>query len=218
MAHPPANIPHGIMHGLVVAAVDVRAYANALGASRNEWGDISCSGRAGNLKIKRTAIYRIETVRKYFDLSKVCGMRGTFRWPRYHNNDFGTDYDTWTRYEQLRVGDRISMRFRATTVQLSIPRCKKLGFIKQSFAGVFALPGSNMDRERKIYETHCAYQVPLMDVRIRWLTTQVTRSGAHGTDVHNDTWSFRIVGEGPASRAKTAPIGPWYKASLRPAW
>ena len=197
---------HHVMHGTVVAVREVRAYANALGASTNMWGDIQC-GLTDQLTIKKSTIFRVETASHYYDLSKVCGMSGDFRRP-------SPNVDDWQHWEQLRVGDHVDLLFEMTTVQLSIPRCKKLGRLSKSFE-FLGLINPNY----KIYRAHCIYKVPIMHVRIRYSYPSTLAGGSTGPIEQIDqTWDFRLVGTGPRAAAETTEIGSEYSSLLPPAW
>lgn len=213
MAQSNANTQKHIMHAIVVAAREVRAYANALGASTDMWGDIQCEGRSDTLTLKQSSVFRVETDSRYYDLSKICGMDGNFRWPRVYTRSTSVSdkVDTWKHWEQLRDGDPVELLFEMTAVQLSVPRCQRLGMLSKSFDPFSAEANS---RAEKIYKAHCVYKVPIMHVRIKYSSTEV----GYGTDINDQTWDFRVVGSGSRSAARTAQIGAEYSGSLPPAW
>lgn len=206
--------PH-IIEGTVTGARDVPAYPNALGAGifSNMWGNIRCLAHNDMVTIKQSTVFRVETALYYFDLSKVCGMRGDFRWPRNATSFPMDKLDTWNRWEELKIGDHISLLQEMNRVQLSAPRCQKLGYLSKSFD---VLSVEMNQQAMKTYNSHCVYQVPIVHVRISYTTTAAVTGNASGTI--DQTWDFRIVGSGPISTAKTAAIGEQYSASLRPAW
>lgn len=211
--HPPSS--PAIRPGVVIAVRRVKAYPYALGAHKSTWGAIYCQGRSGQVPIKDTYIFRVETTSQFYDLSKVCGMSGDFRWPSSYVGGDNNDYDTWRHYEQLRRGDRVKMIFQMTTVRLPVLKCEELGMLNQSFGNV-AAPTEFSSKWGKIYKSHCVYKVPIMHVRIKWSTTEVAGVGAHGTDSYVQTWDFRVVGRGPSSMARAEPVGPGYSATLPP--
>ncbi|MGH9375446.1 MAG: hypothetical protein ACRD1J_04700 [Terriglobia bacterium] len=206
-----------VQPGIVTAVRQFNAYPYALGADKDTWGNIYCEGRSGQIPIKQTAIFRVETASHFYDLSKVCGMGGDFRWPRTYVGGGNNDYDTWNHWEQLSVGDRVKLVFEMTTVRLSVPTCQRLGLITSSEAVKIDFAPLNGEGH-KIYQSQCVYQVPIMHVRIKWFTTEVAGVGAHSTDTNIQTWDFRVVGSGSKSLVKTAPIGSGYSASLPPPW
>lgn len=218
--HPSAP---RVQAGIVTAVRQVNAYPYALGADQDTWGKISCDAGADQVPIMQTTtIFRIETGSHFYDLSKVCGMDGDFRKPRFYNANDYTNYDTWKRYEQLKIGDRVKMVFKKTSVQLTIRKCQKLGLLTRQQAKIayrYPLPfGPTGQKANTVYWSHCVYAVPIMDVRIKWSTTEVAGPGAHGTDSHTQTWDFRVVGSGPISAANSTQIGLGYSASLPPPW
>lgn len=207
------DVQNHVMHGVVSAVRQVKAYANALGASENMWGDIQCIARNDTLTLKQSSIFRVKTASHYYDLSKVCGMEGDFRWPRDARSFPADKLDTWKHWEQLKIGDHVALLRKMASVQLSAPRCQRLGYLSKSFNPL------SMELRRgamRVYDSHCIYKVPIMHVRIRYSTTAAATNGARGTI--QQTWDFRVVGSGPLPTAKTAPIGEKYSASLRPAW
>lgn len=211
-AQSSAEIKKHIMRGVAVASRQVPAYVNALGAETNTWGDIYCMGN-DNIPIKQSTIFRVETDSHYYDLSKVCGMSGDFRWPREALSFPVNKLDTWDRWEELHIGDHVALLRATNHVQLSAPRCQRLGYLSKSF-NPFSIEMSS--RAMRTYTSHCVYKVPIMHVRIGYSTTAAATGGALGTI--QQTWDFRIVGGGPISAAKTTQIGVEYSDSLPPAW
>lgn len=217
--HPP--IAPRVQVGAVTGGRNAIPYRYALGAQGNAWGNMYCEGRSGQVPIKRTSIFRVETATHFYDLSKICGMDGDFRWPRTYVGGDNNDYDTWDHWEQLRRGDKVQLILQKTPVRLSLQKCQKLGLISAKDAsaamsiGTFGL-GST--KPQSTYNSHCVYKVPIMHVHIKWSTTEVSGVGAHGTDVNVQTWDFRVVGSGPRVVASATPIGADYSASLPPPW
>lgn len=207
--------PH-VIDGTVTATKDVPAYANALGVGLFSGiaGNIRCLAHNDMVTIKQSTIFRVETDSYYYDLSKVCGMRGDFRWPRDATNFSAVQLDTWDRWEQLKIGEHVGLLREMNRVQLSAPRCKKLGYLSRSF-DVLGMEMSQ--RETRIYNSHCVYKVPIMHVMVRYSTTAAA-TGGNAPGTIGQTWDFRIVGSGSIPAAKTTPIGGKYSASLRPAW
>lgn len=220
--HPPKG-PH-IYSGVVVATREVPAYRYALGGQRDEWGHVTCGGPLSErFPIKRTTLFRVETTTRYFDLSKLCGAFGDFRWPRHfkalvpHEPNFDTEHD----WERLVIGDRLKMILEPALVRLSEQSCQKLGLVKAARAphGVGHRAYLRwQERRRKAVEEHCTYRVPIMRVRLRWSTTQLDASPRPYTQTFTQTWDFRVVGRGPRSAAKTSVIGADYSPTLAPPW
>ncbi len=203
-----------VLHGIVTAVRQVKANANVLGASTDMWGNIQCFGCSGassrTLTIKRSSIFRVETASHYYDLSKICGMRGGFRWPRVYTLRPIiplVNVDTWDHWEQLRVGDRVAMLFETTIVRLPTQRCQQLGMISKSEVGKTIL--SFWDpKAMKIYKSHCVYKVSIMHVRVRLASTKV--DDTRHPDINTETWDFMVVGSGPKDSVTTHPIGLHY--------
>lgn len=212
-----------IMRGTVVAVRKVKAYVNALGADKDEWGNISCESNSGTITIKQTSLFRVETASCFYDLSKVCGGSvDNFRWPRIYKQGYTEPYD-WKHYDELKIGDKVKLVPKMNPVQLTLRKCETLGLISVNFPKInfFGHNSASAVRRYKAYakefrralNTRCRYKVPTMDVGIKWSTTE---AGSSSPDVHDDTWDFRVVGSGPKSLANNTPVGPGYSATLPP--
>lgn len=139
-----------LLHGVVTGTRTVPAYAAALGASTSPVGDLSCIGGS---KIDHSAIFRVETASRYFDLLKWC-------------NGYGTP-DPWDRWEQLHVGETVVFRVINERAQLSISRCENLGLLSKSQAG-----NALLNPFDKGYRSHCIYSVPEAYLKVpneRWV-------------------------------------------------
>lgn len=205
------------MHGIVTGVRRVKASAVALGASKSIWGAVRCEAGNNTVKISETSVFRVETATRFYDLSKVCGMRGDFRWPRVYS--FGADIakiDTWGRYEQLRLGEHVEFLLKPDTVLLPISRCERVGLLTPQQAHRALLDITSFPPGGRFYHSRCTYTVPLVRVRVKWSTTERRRDFPDSTETKNQTWDFRLVATGRKSTASTRPIGVGYPEKLPP--
>lgn len=106
-----------LFHIIVTGKRMVLAYAAALGASTSPMGEVQCvDNDSGGVVIKRTAIFRVESTSRYFDLSKLCT-----------NDIVGYDYPyrstAWRHWQHLLIGEAAVLRILRRSERLSIPRC-----------------------------------------------------------------------------------------------
>ena len=210
-----------ILHGVVTAVRKVKANANVLGASATIWGDVSCD----NIPIKQSSIFRVETASHYYDLSKICKMSSMplfnlLSLPVRHSRQY-PQKNTWNNWEQLRVGDRVEMLLGTTTITLFPSRCQQAGMISKSvlrkiqriprFSDWSPLPFNKLSnrnmRNMKKWESRCTYEVPIIHIKIRLVSTDANTGNLK---VNTVTWEFRVIGRGPKTSAATHPIGLHY--------
>lgn len=143
-----------LLHGTVTGKRIVPAYAAALGAWTNQFGELYCPGF--NQKIKDSAIFRVQTASRYFDLLKWCNGYGPIR--------------SWGHWEQLTVGEKVVFRVVKESAQLSIPRCENLGLLSKAQAQL-AVDFLSV-KGQKIYKSHCKYSITEAYVKVpdeRWI-------------------------------------------------